>query len=62
MEIRKNSEWNLIPPTPPCMDCKRKRMNSECYKWCDPWNEYAEKYQAFVRKRDEVKKLRVREA
>lgn len=54
-EIRKHSEYNLVPPTPPCIDCKKKRLDGECYKWCDKWYEYANKYQSFVKTRDAIK-------
>lgn len=60
--LMRGDSYEPIPPTPPCIDCKKKRLDGECYKWCDPWNEYAEKYQAFVKERDELKELRAREA
>lgn len=61
LEIRKCSEYNLVPPTPPCIDCKKKRLDGECYQWCDKWYEYADKYQGFVKTRDEIKRLRCHE-
>ena len=61
LEIRKHSEYNLVPPTPPCIDCRKKRLDGECYQWCDKWYEYADKYQGFVKTRDEVKRSRCHE-
>lgn len=58
MEIRKHSEYNLVPPVPPCIECRKKRLDGECYKWCDKWYEYADKYQGFVKIRDEIKRMR----
>lgn len=58
LEIRKHSEYNLVPPTPPCMDCRRKRVYWHCYRDCSKWIEYADEYKDFVKKRDEIKRMR----
>ena len=56
MEIRKHSEYNLAPPTPPCGNCRRERVYWDCYRDCCEWLAYALEYQAFVRRRDRIKK------
>lgn len=32
LEIRKHSEYNLVPPTPPCGNCRRERVYLDCYR------------------------------
>lgn len=56
LEIRKCSEYNLVPPTPPCGNCRRERVYWDCYSDCDRWLDYALEYQAFVRRRDALKR------
>lgn len=48
--------YEPIHPTPPCGDCRRQRVYRECYRDCYRWLDYALEYQAFVRRRDRIKK------
>lgn len=56
MERRTYSEYNLIPPEPPCVNCRRERVYWYCYRDCGKWLDYAEDYKAFVRRRDAFKR------
>lgn len=56
MEIRKHSDYNLVPPKPPCMDCRRERVYQHCYRDCYKWLDYADDYKKFVRRRDALKR------
>lgn len=62
LEIRKCSEYNLVPPTPPCGNCRRERVYWDCYRDCSKWLDYALEYQAFVRRRDRIKKEKLIES
>lgn len=48
--------YEPIPPTPPCGGCRRQRVYWECYRDCYRWLDYALEYQAFVRRRDALKR------
>lgn len=56
LEIRKCSEYNLVPPTPPCGNCRRERVYWDCYRDCYKWLDYADDYKKFVRRRDALKR------
>jgi len=56
LEIRKHSEYNLVPPTPPCGNCRRERVYWHCYRDCSKWLDYADDYKKFVRRRDALKR------
>lgn len=56
LEIRKHSEYNLVPPTPPCGNCRRERVYLDCYRDCSKWLDYADDYKKFVRRRDALKR------
>lgn len=61
MERKTFDALKLVPPTPPCMDCRRKSVygtNWHCYRDCSKWIKYADEYKEFVKKRDEIKRLR----
>ena len=62
LEIRKHSEYNLVPPVPPCGNCRRERVYWDCYRDCDRWLAYVLVYQAFVRRRDRIKKEKLIES
>ena len=46
----------LVPPKPPCMDCRRERVYQHCYRDCYKWLDYADDYKKFVRRRDALKR------
>lgn len=48
----------LVPPKPPCMDCHRERVYWYCYRDCGKWLDYADDYKKFVKRRDEIKRMR----
>lgn len=56
MERKTFDAIKLVPPTPPCGNCRRERVYWDCYRDCDRWLAYALEYQAFVRRRDRIKK------
>lgn len=59
MERKTFDALKLVPPKPPCMDCRRKRVygtNWHCYRDCSKWIEYADDYKKFVRRRDALKR------
>lgn len=58
MERKTFDALKLVPPTPPCMDCRRKRVYWDCYRDCYKWIKYADDYKEFVKRRDEVKRMR----
>ena len=58
MERKTFDALKLVPPTPPCGNCRRERVYLDCYRDCSKWIEYADEYKEFVKKRDEIKRLR----